>query len=315
MATEPLADAGAIERTDPALDALVPPGAKIEKLAGGFAFTEGPIWFKEDRYLLFSDIPNNTMNKWTPDGKVVLFRKPSGYDLNDAPPGAFIGSNGMTHDHQGRLIVCEHGNHRVTRTEKDGSITVLADKWGGKRLNSPNDIVQKSNGDFYFTDPPYGLVKQDKDPKKELDFNGVFRLSNGKLDLLYKGVARPNGLAFSPDEKYMYLNNSEPENKMCLRFAVREDGSLADEKVFFDLTKDTSDGVPDGMKIDREGNVYSTGPSGIWIFTPEGRHLGTIKPPEVPANLHWGDDDSKTLYITARTGLYRIKLSIAGIRP
>jgi len=192
---------------------------------------------------------------------------------------------------------------------------VLADKWEGKRLNSPNDIVQKSNGDFYFTDPPYGLPKQDNDPKKELDFNGVFRLSNGKLHLLYKGVARPNGLAFSPDEKFLYLNNSEPHNKICLRFEVQADGSLANEKVFFDLTSDSSDGVPDGMKIDQNGNWYSTGPSGIWIFSPDGKLLGTIRPPEVPANLHWGDADSKTLYITARTGLYRIKLSVAGIRP
>jgi gluconolactonase len=315
VATGPSAQSGTIERADAAFDAIVPAGAKIEKLAGGFAFTEGPIWFKEERYLLFSDIPRNEINKWTPDGKVVLFRKPSGYDKDDAPAGAFIGSNGMTLDHQGRLIICEHGNGRVTRLEKDGALTVLADKWDGKRLNSPNDIVQKSNGDFYFTDPPYGLPKQDDDPKKELDFNGVFRLSNGKLQLLYKGVARPNGLAFSPDEKFLYLNNSEPHNKICLRFEVQADGSLAKEKVFFDLTSDSSDGVPDGMKIDQNGNVYSTGPSGIWVFSPEGKRLGTIRPPEVPANLHWGDADSKTLYITARTGLYRIKLNIAGIRP
>jgi gluconolactonase len=315
MATGPSATTGTIERTDAALDTLVPAGAAIEKLAGGFAFTEGPIWFKREEYLLFSDIPRNEIHKWTPDGKVALFRKPSGYDGNDAPAGAFIGSNGMTLDQQGRLIICEHGNGRVTRMEKDGALTVLADKWEGKRLNSPNDIVQKSNGDFYFTDPPYGLPKQDNDPKKELDFNGVFKLSSGKLQLLYKGVARPNGLAFSPDEKYMYLNNSEPHRKICLRFEVRDDGTLANEKVFFDLTSDTTDGVPDGMKIDQNGNVYSTGPSGIWIFAPDGKHLGTIKPPEVPANLHWGDADSKTLYITARTGLYRIKLSIAGIRP
>ena len=274
-----------IEKADAALDAIVPDGATIEKLANGFAFTEGPIWF-EAGYLIFSDIPNNKMHKWTPDGKVVLFRHPSGYDLNDAPAGAFIGSNGMTRDQQGRLIVCEHGNARVTRTEKEGSVTVLADKYEGKRLNSPNDIVQKSNGDFYFTDPPYGLVKQDEDPKKELDFNGVFRISNGKLTLLYKEIARPNGLAFSPDEKYMYLNNSETDRKICLRFEVRDNGSLANEKVFFDMTHDSSDGVPDGMKVDQKGNVYSTGPSGIWIFTPEGKHLGTIKPPEVPANLH-----------------------------
>ena len=315
MATGPSAQSGTIERADAAFDAIVPAGAKIEKLAGGFAFTEGPIWFKEERYLLFSDIPRNEINKWTPDGKVSLFRKPSGYDKDDAPAGAFIGSNGMTLDHEGRLIICEHGNGRVTRLEKDGALTVLADKWDGKRLNSPNDIVQKTNGDFYFTDPPYGLPKQDNDPKKELDFNGVFRLSNGKLHLLYRGVARPNGLAFSPDEKFLYLNNSEPHKKICLRFEVQADGSLANEKVFFDLTSDSSDGVPDGMKIDRNGNVYSTGPSGIWVFSPEGKRLGTIKPPEVPANLHWGDADSKTLYITARTGLYRIKLSIAGIRP
>jgi gluconolactonase len=192
---------------------------------------------------------------------------------------------------------------------------VLAAKFEGKRLNSPNDIVQKSNGDFYFTDPPYGLVKQDEDPKKELNFNGVFRLSNGKLNLLYKDIARPNGLAFTPDEKYMYLNNSEPHRKICLRFEVRDNGSLANEKIFFDMTHDSSDGVPDGMKVDQKGNVYSTGPSGVWIFTPEGKRLGTIRPPEVPANLHWGDADAKTLYITARTGLYRIKLNIAGIRP
>ncbi len=226
MATGPSTQAGSIDRVDPALDAIVPAEAKIEKLAGGFAFTEGPIWFKQERYLLFSDIPGNAIHKWTPDGKVALFRKPSGYDKNDAPPGAFIGSNGMTLDQQTRLIICEHGNHRVTRLEKDGSLTVLADQWEGKRLNSPNDIVQKSNGDLYFTDPPYGLVKQDQDPKKELDFNGVFRISNGKLHLLYKGVARPNGLAFTPDEKHMYLNNSEPHNKICLRFDVRDDGSL-----------------------------------------------------------------------------------------
>jgi gluconolactonase len=303
-----------IEKVDAALDAIVPAGAQVEKLANGFAFTEGPIWF-DAGYLIFSDIPRNEMHKWTPDGKVILFRKPSGYNLNDAPAGAFIGSNGMTRDHQGRLVVCEHGNARVTRTEPDGSITVLADKYEGKRLNSPNDIVQNSNGDFYFTDPPYGLVKQDEDPKKELDFNGVFKLSNGKLTLLYKGIPRPNGLAFTPDEKYMYLNNSEPHRKICLRFEVRDDGSLAHEKVFFDMTKDRSDGVPDGMKVDVEGNVYSTGPGGVWIFNSEGRRLGSIKTPETPANIHWGEADAKTLYITARTGLYRIRLNVAGIRP
>jgi gluconolactonase len=314
VSTGPAAQTGTIEKADAALDRIVPADAKIEKLAEGFSFTEGPIWF-EAGYLLFSDIPQNEIHKWTPDGKVTLFRKPSGYDLNDAPPGAFIGSNGLTIDQQGRLIICEHGNHRVTRLEKDGALTVLADKYEGKRLNSPNDVVQKSNGDFYFTDPPYGLPKLDEDPKKELDFNGVYRLSNGKLHLLYKELLRPNGLAFSPDEKYMYLNNSEPERKICMRFEVRPDGGLAKGEVFFDITRDQSLGVPDGMKIDKEGNVYSTGPSGVWIFTSEGKHLGTIKPPEVPANIHWGGADARTLFMTARTGLYRIKLNIVGIRP
>ncbi len=314
VATGPAASNGTIDRADAALDQIVPDGAIVEKLAGGFAFTEGPIWF-EDGFLLFSDIPRNEIHKWTPDGAVTLFRKPSGYDGNDAPDGAFIGSNGLTRDQQGRLLICEHGNARVTRLEKDGSLSVLAGAYDGKRLNSPNDIVQKSNGDIYFTDPPYGLVKQDEDPKKELDFNGVFRLSNGSLHLLHKDLPRPNGLAFSPDEKYLYVTNSDQRQKICMRFEVRPDGSLAKAKVFYDLTQEAAPGLPDGIKIDQKGNIYSTGPGGIWIFTPEGKHLGTIKPPEIPANLHWGDKDARTLYITARTGLYRIKLNIAGIRP
>lgn len=314
MATGPKASTGTIDRTDPALDQIVPRGAIIEKLAEGFGFTEGPIWF-DDGFLLFSDIPRNQIQKWTPDGTVAVFRKPSGYDGDDAPAGAFIGSNGLTRDQQGRLLICEHGNGRVTRLEKDGSVTVLADKYEGKRLNSPNDIVQKSNGDIYFTDPPYGFVKQDEDPRKELDFNGVFRLSNGGLHLLHKDLPRPNGLAFSPDEKHLYVTNSSPHRKICMRFEVQADGDLASPQVFYDLTQETAPGLPDGIKIDRKGNIYSTGPGGIWIFTPEGKHLGTIKPLEIPANLHWGGEDARTLYITARTGLYRIELKIAGIRP
>lgn len=314
LATGSAPAVGTIDRADRALDQIAPAGAFIEKLAGGFAFTEGPIWLR-DGSLLFSDIPRNQIHRWTPDGSVALFRKPSGYDGHDAPDGAFIGSNGLTLDQQDRLIICEHGNARLTRLEKDGSLTVLAKAYQGKRLNSPNDVVQKSNGDIYFTDPPYGLLKQDEDPKKELRFNGVFRLSNGELHLVYQDLARPNGLAFSPDEKYLYLTNSDQQNKICMRFEVRPDGSLDKGSVFYDLTRETAPGLPDGIKIDQRGNVYSTGPGGVWIFTPEGKHLGTIKPPEVPANLHWGDNDARSLYITARTGLYRIKLDIAGIRP
>jgi len=313
-AKEEPASVGTIERLDPALDEIVPANARIEKLAGGFTFTEGPVWMKEG-YLLFSDIPANVIRKWTPDGQVTVFLEKSGYEGTDAPAGAFIGSNGLTLDAEGRLIICEHGNGRVTRLEKDGSRTVIADKYEGKRLNSPNDAVMKSDGWLYFTDPPYGLVKQDEDPKKELKFNGIYRVKDKKIELLYKEMTRPNGLAFSPDEKYLYVANSDPARKVWMRFEVTAKGGLANPQVFFDATSSTEEGLPDGMKVDEKGNLYCTGPGGVWIFSPAGKHLGTIKPPEVPANCAWGDADGKTLYMTARTGLYRIKLGIAGIRP
>jgi gluconolactonase len=305
---------GSIERLDPALDEIVPPAAKIEKLAGGFTFTEGPVWIHEG-YLLFSDIPNNVIRKWTPNGEVSVFLEKSGYEGTDAPPGAFIGSNGLTLDSEGRLVICEHGNGRVTRLEKDGTRTVLADKYQGKRLNSPNDAVFKSDGWLYFTDPPYGFVKQDEDPKKELKFNGIYRVKDKKLELLHKDMTRPNGLAFSPDEKFLYVANSDPAKKVWMKFEVTAKGQLANPQVFYDATSATEEGLPDGMKVDQKGNLYCTGPGGVWIFSPEGKHLGRIKPPEIPANCAWGDADGKTLYMTARTGLYRIKLGVAGIRP
>jgi gluconolactonase len=301
-------------RVDPAIDQIVPASPAIQKLAEGLVFTEGPVWIRQG-YLLFSDVPSNVIYKWTGDSKVEVFRKASGYNGTDAPAGAFIGSNGLTLDRQGRLIICEHGNGRVTRLEKDGKLTVLAGKYEGKRLNSPNDAVYKKDGALYFTDPPYGFVKQDEDPKKELKFNGVYRLAGGKLQLVYRELTRPNGLAFSPDEKYLYVANSDPQRKIWMRFEVTSAGGLANGKVFYDVTNQTADGLPDGMKIDQKGNLYCTGPGGVWIFSPAGKHLGTIQPPETPANLAWGDADGKTLYITARKGLYRIMLQIPGIRP
>jgi gluconolactonase len=307
------AGVGTIQRADPALDQLIPPGAGIEKLAGGFRFTEGPVWLREG-YLLFSDIPANAILKWTPDGKVTDFRKP--VFPGQYPDGQFVGSNGLTLDAQGRLVSCEHGNRRVARTEKDGKITTLADRFEGKRLNSPNDAVYRKNGDLYFTDPPYGFLKQDDDAAKELPFNGVYRLTRaGKLELLVKDMTRPNGLGFSPGEKLLYLANSDPARKNWMVFDVRPDGTLANGRVFYDVTKETTDGLPDGLKLDTRGNLYATGPGGVWVFSPAGKHLGTIRPPEVPANCHWGDADGKTLYMTARTGLYRIKLNATGIRP
>ncbi len=312
---------GSVERLDPAFDRIVPASAKIEKVADGFKFTEGPIWIHAG-YLLFSDIPNNSIMKWTPDGKVTVFMHPSGYRGTSPFKGPESGSNGLTLDRQGRLTIAEHANRRVTRLEKDDkTLTVLAEKYEGKRLNSPNDLVWKSDGSLYFTDPPYGLQTQrDDDPLKELPFNGVFRIAPAgkgewKPEPLIKDLTRPNGIAFSPDEKFLYIAVSDSARKVWMRYEVKPDGTLGPGKVFFDATASKEEGAPDGMKVDRRGNVYGTGPGGVWVFSPQGKHLGTIKTPEIPANCNWGDADGKTLYMTARTGLYRIRLNIPGVRP
>lgn len=305
-----------ILRADPALDRLVAPDAVLEKIAGGFEFTEGPIWMR-DNTLVFSDIPANTIYRYSPpDGRITEFLKPSGMDETGWPAGAFVGSNGLTLDASGRLVLCEHGNRRVTRLEADGTKTVLADRFEGKRLNSPNDAVFKSDGSLYFTDPPYGLVGRDADRLKELLFQGVFRVApNGELQLIYDQLPRPNGLAFSPDERVFYVANSDSARKIWMRFDAKPDGSIANGEVFYDATADGEPGVPDGMKVDLEGNLYCTGPHAVWIFNPSGKLLGKIRPPEIPANLHWGDEDARTLYITARTGLYRIRMLAQGLRP
>jgi gluconolactonase len=295
------------------IDEIIPPNAKAEKLASGFGFTEGPVWTREE-FLLFSDIPNNVIFKWDPKFGVSESLTSSGYDGSDIAPGAHIGSNGLTLDREGRLIICEHGNRRLTRLEADHRRTVLADRFLGKRLNSPNDVVCKSNGSIYFTDPPYGLPRRDADPNKQLSFNGVFCLVEGHLQLVYDGLTRPNGLAFSPDEEYLYVSNSDRSRMIWMRFDVGPDGRLSNPEVFCDATQESAEGLPDGLKLDRLGNLYCTGPGGIWIFSPAGNHLGTIELPEVPANCNWGDD-GRNLYITARTSLYRIRLLIEGIRP
>jgi gluconolactonase len=303
-----------IKRIHDALDAILPRVPTVEKLAGGFGFTEGPVWAR-DGFLLFSDIPNNVILKWDPTSGISDFLRPSGYHGPPAPRGSHIGSNGLTLDRERRLIICEHGNRRLTRLENDGRLIVLADNYQGKRLNSPNDVVCKSDGALYFTDPPYGLLGRDADPEKELPYNGLYRLFEGWLHLLYQGLSRPNGLAFSPDEKHLVVSNSDPTRKIWMRFEVAADGALSHGEIFHDATETSAEGLPDGLKVDRLGNLYCTGPGGVWIFSPAGKHLGTIEFPEVPANCNWGDDDGKTLYITARTGLYRIQLNIEGIRP
>lgn len=305
-----------IIRNDPALDKLISPGAKIEKLHGGFRFIEGPVWVRSGSYLLFSDLQADAIMKWDSSGVVSVFRKQ--IYAGKYPDGVQIGSNGLTLDRQWRLVAAEHGNRRVSRIEKDGSVTVLADRYEGKRLNSPNDLVCKGNGDIYFTDPP-GLYRTYPEgpgaPKRELDFNGVYRVTApGKIDLLTKEVPYPNGLAFSPDEKKLYVASSRPD-KFWMVYDVKADGTLTNGRKFYDATKEPGEGVPDGMKVDRAGNIYATGLTGILIFSPQAKVLGSIQLPEIPANLNWGDADGKTLYITARTGLYRLRTNAEGMRP
>src|SRR6266567_4764087 len=301
-----------IVRKDPALDAIVAPDAKIEKLAGGFQFTEGPVWVRDGGYLLFSDPNNNLIYRWSEDEGVSIYRTHSGYSGMDIGEYGQPGSNGLTLDAQGRVTINEHGNRRVTRLEKNGQLTVLADRYDGKRLNSPNDLVYRSDGALYFTDPPFGLPKFFEDPRKELPYSGVFCLINGELKLVSKDLTGPNGLAFSPDEKYLYVDNWDEKRKVIMRYDVHPDGTLSDGQVFIDATSEPGEDAWDGMKIDVKGNLYLSGPGGLWIVSREGKHLGTIVGPEHPHNLAWGGEDHKTLYLAAQTGLYRLSVNIPG---
>jgi gluconolactonase len=304
-----------IIRKDPAIDAIVGPNPKIFKLAEGFKFTEGPIWVREGRYLLFSDPNNNTIYKYNSDGQLSVFLEKSGYSGPDITEYGQPGSNGLTLDPQRRLTVNQHGNRRVVRREKDGQLTVLADRYQGKRLNSPNDLVYRSDGTLFFTDPPFGLPKFFDDPRKELPYSGVFSLHQGELKLVSKDLSGPNGLAFSPDEKYLYVDNWDLKSEVVMRYEVQADGTLCNGRVFLDATGEPGEDAWDGMKIDQRGNLYLSGPRGIWVVSPEGKYLGTIVAPMHPHNMAWGDDDSRTLYLCARTGLYRMRLNIPGIRP
>ncbi len=321
---------GSIRRLDPALDSIVPPGATVEKVADGFEWTEGPVWIP-DGYLLFAAIHHNSIIKWVPGKGDTLFLHPSGYQGSQPYTGPEPGSNGMTLDAEGRLTVAGHARRDVFRLESvdpGAQMTVLADHYRGKRLNSPNDLVYASDGSLYFTDPPYGLPTQgDDDPLKELSFSGVYRLpgadsiaagapaANDRLQLLIDSLTRPNGIALSPDEKVLYVSVSDPADLVWMSYDVQPDHSVANGRVF--ARADTSEGVggPDGIKVDRKGNVYGAGPGGVWILSPQGKHLGTIVVPERVANVAWGGPDAKTLYITASSSIYRIGLAIPGVRP
>jgi gluconolactonase len=303
-------------RLDSRFDAIVPTNAVAEKLAGGYQWTEGPLWNRKENFLLFSEIPSNSILKWKEGEGISVFMRPSGYTGKERFEGIEPGTNGLTYDSQGLLVACEHGDRRVSRLEADGKTkTTLADRYEGKRLNSPNDLVYKSNGDLYFTDPIYGLPKGADDPRRELDFCGVYRLTKeGKVTLLTKEITRPNGIAFSPDEKKLYVASSDPGKAIWMVYDVNADGNISNGKVFFDATgwvKEGKKGLPDGMKVDKDGNLFATGPGGVIVFSPDGNHLGTFDTGVPTSNCAWGNDGS-TLYITANYDLLRIKLNTKG---
>jgi len=317
-----------IQKLDPALDRLIAPDAKLERIATGFnKWTEGPVWTREGN-LLFAEIPANNIVQWIPGKGATVFMHPSGYEGSEPYKGPEPGSNGMTLDPDGRVNVAGHARRTVWRMESvdpKAQITVLADSYQGKKLNSPNDLVYKSDGSLYFTDPPYGLPTQsDNDPVKELQVNGVYRIvgarqhkpgappERDKLQLVIKDLARPNGLAFSPDEKFLYV--AESGKKQWMRYRVHPDGSVSDGTLFLDASTDPGDGGPDGLRVDTEGNIYGSGAGGVWIISSEGKHIGTIKVPERVSNVAWGDKDGKMLYITASTSLFRIRLKASGVR-
>ena len=293
----------AIVANSPDLFDLVDEAATVDRLATGFEFTEGPVWSPHG-YLLFSDIPGDVIRQWDEAGGIEEWRRPSRK------------SNGLTYDTELRLIACEHATSHVTRTEPDGAVTTIASHYEGKELNSPNDVVAKSDGSIYFSDPPFGrMAGFGVERERELDFQGVYRLpyEGGEFTLLLDDFETPNGLCFSPDESLLYVNDSM---RMQIRvFEVRADGTLGNGRTFFTVPGSPEDGVPDGMKVDELGNLYCTGPGGIWVLNPQAEHLGTIDVPEGVANLNWGDPDRKTLYVTATRSLYRIRMIVAGARP
>jgi gluconolactonase len=290
--------AQSITESDPAFFSIVAKGAKVEKLAGDLKFTEGPVWSKEG-FLLFSDIPANTIYKWQ-NGKLSEYLKPSG------------NSNGLAYDKAGDLIACEHGTRSLQKIDAHKKSTVVAASYQGKKLSSPNDLAIKSDGSIYFTDPPFGLPKQDSDSAKELKINGVYRLKDGIVTLLDSSFVRPNGIAFSPDEKYLYVSQSEVQ-LLWKKFELTKDGLLVNGSVFYDASKLQGKGYADGLKVDVKGNLYCTAPGGIAVFSKEGKFLGTIHFPEITTNCAFGEADKKTLFVTAGTGLYKIRLNIPGI--
>ena len=305
-----------VVRLDPALDAIIPPGTSVDTVKGGFGYINGLTWVKDDAggYLLVSDIAANVVHKWTRDGAMSLVLSRPDWTLAPAarPAEAHFGANGMTLDAQGRVVYCAEGDRRLMRLEKDGTRTVLASQYDGHRLNSPNDLVIRKDGGIYFTDPAGGPRFGKYELNRELPYQGVYLWKDGTLRLLIQTMSRPNGITLSPDEKYLYINDSI--DLLVMKHEVQPDGSLANGRLFIDMKTVKAPGNPDGMRVDVRGNLYSAGAGGIWVISPEGKHLGTIRPPRTAPGLTFGDADGKAIYIAAATTLARIRLNFAGAR-
>lgn len=304
---------GSVKRVDPALDTLIAKEALIEVVASGFVWSEGPVWDKENNRLLFSDVPQNTVHQWSEREGLSVYLKPSGF-TGPSGYGKESGSNGLTFDPQGQLLSCEHGDRRVSILTKGGGKRTLADNWQGKRFNSPNDLVRHANGSIYFTDPPYGLPKGENDPTREIDFFGVYRIApDGEVTVMDKTLDRPNGIALSPDEKFAYVAQSHGPAPIIKKYLIKKDGSFDEGTVFFDASsiEGPDKRKPDGLKTDVQGNVWTTGPGGVLVLSPEGKLLGQILTGQATANCAWGDDGS-TLYMTADYYVCRIKTLTKG---
>ena len=304
---------GSIERIDPSLDAIVDDNAKVEIIAEGFEWSEGPLWLKDQNMLIFSDVPKNIVYKWTEGKAAETYLTPSGYTGENSPYSGEEGSNGLFLSNDGKLVLCQHGDRKVSLMDAPldapaAKFLPLADNFEGKKLNSPNDGTFNGKGDLFFTDPPYGLPKQAEDSTKEIPFQGVYRVSNHQIVLLTDSVTRPNGIALFPGEKTLIVANSDPAKAVWYTFDLAENDSITNGRVFYDATANTSEkGLPDGLKIDKQGNVFATGPGGVWIFNKEGKVLGKIKIPEATSNCALSPDE-KTLYVTADMYVVRIKL-------
>lgn len=321
---QPYPTFGEIERLDASLDRLIPSNSKIEKLAEGFDWSEGPTWFPAEKSLLFSDVPRDTIYRWRENDGVSVYMKPSGFSGENFT-GREPGSNGLAVDAKGRLLICQHGDRRVAMLDVKNSkpilsqVVTIVDRWEGKRLNSPNDLVIAPDGSIYMTDPPYGLPGNMNDPGKEIPWQGVYRIDReGKMTLVTKELERPNGIGLSPDGKTLYVANSHGPRPIVMAFDVKADGTVDQGRVFFDSTElkkrhPKRPGGHDGMAVDAEGNVWATGPGGVLILSPTGKHLGTLLTGQNTGNCTFGGEDGRTLYITADMFLARVRVNVRGI--